>query len=478
VSSIPQHVWRPIDAAARWCWGTPTRQFSLVSMIVLMLGMGSIGWWINDQIGKRVVQQIALSNSIYIESFVEPLLQDLGDRTSLDSDETTTIDGILHDTPLGDQIVAFVVWGLNGHVLYSSSPEQVGQSFPPDDTLMGSYAGQVTWELISAADEEHIPPQHRSSDLLAMYAPIIDKGSGQVIAVAEFYQRADQLGREIESTQRVAWFVIVLVTCAMYTVLLRFVRQASDTIARQQSELSSQVARLTDLLTQNDELRGRMQQATHRAATLNERLLRHISAELHDGPAQYMGLAMLHIDRVAEYHEEHPTPPISEYVEIVQSSLNQAIEEVRAISSGLGIPQIDGMGLAEIVDLVVQNHERHTQSEVETEIGELPDQVSLAIKSTLYRVLQEGLSNAYRHGQGRGQHVRVVADGRHLTAAVSDRGPGFEPRPTVGGHQHLGIIGMRDRVESLGGRFAISSRIGHGTHLEVHLPLSDVAAQE
>lgn len=479
MSSIALPTWgRLFETSARWCWGTPTRRFNLVSLVILLLGMATIGWWINDQIAKRVIQQIALSDSIYIESFVAPSLQDLGARQRLNSSEIATFDSILYDTPLADQIVAFVIWGQQGLVLYSSSPEQVGQTFAPDDTLQLSYNGEVTWELLSATAELHIPEQHRTSDLLAIYSPIREKGTGRVIAVTEFYQRADQLGHEITLTQRITWLGIALVTAAMYVVLIRFVRQASDTITRQQSELSMQVMRLTELLAQNDELRDRMQQATHRAATLNERLLRHVSADLHDGPAQYLGLAMLHIDRVAEYHEEHPIPPITEYVEIVQSSLNQAIEEVRAISSGLGIPQIDGMALEDIVDLVIQNHERHTQSDVSYEVGELPDEVSLAIKSTLYRVLQEGLSNAYRHGQGLGQHVHVVASGSHLSITVSDSGPGFNLQQLGHTHEHLGIVGMRDRVESLGGRFNITSQIGLGTRLEVQLPLYDVAVQE
>jgi signal transduction histidine kinase len=479
VSSIALPTWgRLFESSVRWCWGTPTRRFNLVSLLILLLGMATIGWWINDQIAKRVVQQIALSDSIYIESFVAPSLQDLGTRERLDSSETATFDSILYDTPLADQIVAFVIWGQDGHVLYSSSADQVGRRFEPDDTLQQSYDGEVTWELIDSTDELHIPDQHRANDLLAIYSPIREKSTGRVIAVTEFYQRADQLEQEITSTQRITWLVIALVTAAMYVVLIRFVRQASDTITRQQSELSAQVMRLTDLLAQNDELRDRMQQATHRAATLNERLLRHVSADLHDGPAQYLGLAMLHIDRVAEYHEEHPTPPITEYVEIVQSSLTQAIEEVRAISSGLGIPQIDAMALEEIVDLVIQNHERHTQSEVNYDVDDLPDQVGPAIKSTLYRVLQEGLSNAYRHGQGRGQHVNVVVEGSYLVIRVSDNGPGFDLQKLGNTHEHLGIVGMRDRVESLGGRFSITSQLGHGTRLEVQLPLYDVAAQE
>jgi signal transduction histidine kinase len=86
----------------------------------------------------------------------------------------------------------------------------------------------------------------------------------------------------------------------MYLLLAGFIQQASDTIARQELSLRTQVAQLTDLLEQNAELHERVRRAATRTTALNERVLRRISAELHDGPAQELGLALLRLDHISQ----------------------------------------------------------------------------------------------------------------------------------------------------------------------------------
>jgi signal transduction histidine kinase len=90
---------------------------------------------------------------------------------------------------------------------------------------------------------------------------------------------------------------------------------------------------------------------------------------------------------------------------------------------------------------------------------------------TLYRVIQEALSNAYRHASGVDQQVRVLCAGDTLHIEVADGGPGFVGEPPGNGVEHLGVIGMRERVESLGGQFRINSVPGQGTTVIADLAL-------
>jgi len=457
----------------------PARQFMLVSSVVLILGMFSSGWWLGSQIEARVIDNTVSTNAVYIESFVAPLLQDIGGKTAMQDAKIATLNSILQGTPLGEEIVALIVWGPDGHVLYSSEPTQIGRVYPVTEDLEASFHGEVTWELNRQNDQPHIPPQNRSSLLLATYAPVRLAGTQQIIGVAEFYQAGDPLERDIALAQRRTWMIVAVVTLAMYLALAGFIRRASNTIVRQQSELGAQVKRLTELLTQNAELHERVRRATHRAATLNERYLRRISAELHDGPAQYLGLSLLHLDRVAAYHETHAEQPqMRDHVEAVQNSLTQALREVRAVSAGLGLPQLDGRTLEGVVTHVVKAHERQTKTQVELDLGELPEQASLSVKITLYRVIQEGLSNAYRHAGGVGQRVHVWTDADQLLIEVADKGPGFQRPATVEVEERLGLSGMRERVESLGGRFSIASQPGQGTLVRSSIPLRETNDDE
>jgi signal transduction histidine kinase len=296
-----------------------------------------------------------------------------------------------------------------------------------------------------------------------------------VIAVAEFYQAGDPLMEDIVASQRQTWLIIGVVTLAMYLMLSGFIRRISNTILWQQSELSSQVTRLTDLLAQNAELHERIRRATGRATTLNERFLRRISAELHDGPAQYLGLSLLHLDRVVAYFEVHPEQPdMSEHLDVVQSSVAQAMQEVRAVSSGLGLPQLDALTLSDIAIRVVRAHERRTRTQVQFTLDELPESATLPIKITLYRILQEGLSNTYRHAGGVGACVHIWANLGTLWIEISDRGPGFQPPSMSEWDEHMGLSGMRERAESLGGRFSITSQPSQGTCISASLPLNEV----
>jgi signal transduction histidine kinase len=452
----------------------PARQFQVASFFVLMLGMGGTGWWLSRQIEDRVMWNTVTINTLYIESFVTPLLQDLDNVSTMTQPDIQSVNNILHHTSLGKQLAAFIIWGQNGHILYSSDPTQIGKTYVPHEDLRAALGGQVAWELVGATDEDHIPKQRMSQRLLAMYTPVRLGETNQVIAVAEFYQAFDPLELDIAATQRQTWLAIGGATLLMYLLLYGFVQQASDTIIRQESALSTQVVQLTTLLRQNDELHNRMQQATHRAATMNERLLRRISADLHDGPLQDLGAAILHFDRVSADYEQYPERAGSRHAAIVQRSLSQVIQEIRAICSGLGMPQLSASDTGSVIAHVVKSHEQRTGTKVQLEIQDLPEDSIPSIKVTLYRILQESLSNAARHGQGLGQRVVVSGSEEEITIQVSDCGPGFDTSQFYDTGDHLGLAGMRDRVESLGGRFEIRSALGKGTLLRVSLPLSSI----
>jgi signal transduction histidine kinase len=207
-------------------------------------------------------------------------------------------------------------------------------------------------------------------------------------------------------------------------------------------------------------------------ATLNERFLRRIGSELHDGPAQDLGLALLKLDALVGHLEQNQEG--LEFVEEltgIQSPLQNAQKEIRAISTGLSLPQLVELSLPETVIRAVRAHERRTGSRVKLDVAPLPEQAALPVKITVYRVIQESLNNSYRHAGGANQQIRAFMDGDVLALEVSDDGPGFVPQPTATFNGHLGLAGMRERVESLGGTFSVKSEIGKGTQVSARLAL-------
>jgi signal transduction histidine kinase len=275
----------------------------------------------------------------------------------------------------------------------------------------------------------------------------------------------DTLQIEIDAAKQQSWVVVGAFMAGMYILLALFSKRTGDTIDRQKEELNDQVVRLTDLLDQNGQLHARVRQAAASVATLHERLLRRVGAELHDGPAQDLSLALMQIDTVIGQYEK------TELLTTIETALKNALAELRAISSGLSLPQLDGLSLAETISHAARAHERRTGTKVNLDLKDLPEQLPLPVKITVYRLVQEALNNSFKHAGGVGQQVSgYVSEGR-LFIQVSDQGPGFDVAEAVSLEGHLGLGGMRERVESLGGSFQIESQPGKGTRISASLNL-------
>jgi signal transduction histidine kinase len=461
---------------------TLAQRFMLASLAILVSGMIGIGAWVGQQIEEGVIQQTAATTALYLDSFVAPNLQELGEVDKLTPEHVTVLSHLLEDTPLGQKIVAFKVWDGQGRLLYSPNSTMVGQVFPIHEGLERAWQGEVVAEISDLQNAENILERASQSRLMEIYSPVRLRGTNQVIAVAEFYQTVDDLQEEIQVAQQRSWLVVGGATLVMYLLLAGFVQQASDTIVRQKSELNSQVIRLTDLLAQNEALHERVRRAAARTTALNERFLRRISAELHDGPAQDLGLALLRLDHVtARYTAHHPAglnSSTEEDLNVIQSSLERAMQEVRGIAAGLSLPQLTRLTLAEVLAKVVRVHEQRTKTKVTLYFDDLPEQAPLPIKITLYRLIQEALNNAYRHAGGLGQQVKVVGQTDQLEVEVSDQGPGFNGVSAADWDKCLGLVGMRERVESLGGLFQIQSKPGLGTKVIVSLSLQGMETDD
>ena len=451
---------------------TLAQRFMVASLIVLIAGMVGLGAWIGNEIETGVIHRTGATTALYVDSFVAPLLQELGSVDSLSPQYTDQLGKLLQDTPLGKQIVAFKVWDASGRVIYSTDKETIGKTFPMHEGLARAIAGQVSSKISQLEEEENAPERVFRSELLEVYSPVWLSGTNRVIAVAEFYQTLDALNHEVAAAQRRSWLVVGSAMLAIYLLLVGFVQRASSTIEMQKATVNNHISWLTDLLSQNKDLHDRVRRAAASLATVNERVLRRIGSELHDGPAQDLGLALLKLDALmSRWEQNQAAPQFLEELSGLQSSLQHAHKEIRAISSGLSLPQLAELSLPQTVIRAVRAHERRTGSRVKLDVAPLPEQAALPVKITIYRVIQESLNNSYRHAGGVNQQIRAFMDGDVLALEVSDGGPGFVPQPSATFNGHLGLAGMRERVESLGGTFSVKSEVGKATQVTARLAL-------
>ena len=159
------------------------------------------------------------------------------------------------------------------------------------------------------------------------------------------------------------------------------------------------------------------------------------------------------------------------------SAVRRAMTETRALSRGLSLPDIAGKPPGAILRTAAEAHALRTGHVAViddrcTAAPDLPD----AARICLFRFVQEGLNNASRHAGGRDLTVSITCEGGLLRATVADRGPGLpDPLPAATDGRGLGLAGLRDRVEALGGSFLVRKRTGGGTELTMTLETGDPA---
>lgn len=454
-----------------------TSRFMLASLVVFVVGTFGVGTWVANRIESGVIHRTSATTALYVDSAVAPTLQDMPTSDAITDEQRRQLDWLLTRTALSEEIAVFKLWGHGGRVLYSTEPSIVGNTYPVTPRLRAAWQGEVSAQITSLDDAEHEVERQHESRLLEIYTPVRRRGTDEVIAVAEFYQQTDGLDQELTTARRRSWLIIGGATLVMYVLLAGFVQRASATIVRQQRELSGQVHQLTNLLEQNTHLHDRVRRAAARTAALNERFLRRFSAELHDGPAQELSLALLKLDNVIVQCAALPgSDACASQLTAIQDSVQRALKEVRTTSAGLLLPQLGHLSLPDTIRHVVRAHERRTGTTVALVLGELPGDAPLVAKIALYRLIQEALTNAARHADAIGQRVAAATDDTMLTIHVSDRGTGFDATRVLASDEHLGLVGMRERVESLGGSLVIDSARGRGTTVIAHLPLDPDAA--
>lgn len=453
-----------------------SQRFMLAGLLTLFAGMLEIGFWVENQIITGVIHRAGATTALYVESFVAPNLQELGTSDEILPEHALALENLLSDTPLGQQIVAFKVWNTRGKMLYSNDPISIGKIYPMTEGLLRARLGEVVSEISGLEEEENQDLNEQYDQLLETYSPVWLSGTNQIIAVAEFYHLTDDLESEIDVLKRRSWLVVGFIIFLMYLLLSGFIRNASNTISRQQAELSQKVSQLTELLAENQKLNERVRKASASVALLNEGYLKRIGAELHDGPAQDLGLSILKLDSMIGKIEKNQLKPVD--LEIIsdltkiEKSMQTALKEMRGIATGLVLPQLTEMDLFDTVSHVVHKHEQQTNTKVNLEIEGETNGSALPVRITLYRLIQEALHNAYYHANGAGQSVCVKSDIDHILLEIADTGPGFDVSTILENTDRLGISGMRERVESIGGRFEIESTMGVGTTIRARLPKS------
>lgn len=207
-----------------------------------------------------------------------------------------------------------------------------------------------------------------------------------------------------------------------------------------------------------------------------------VARELHDGVVQVLVSSKFTLE-TAQLQLQAPAlraaspPALGRMLDTGIVRLNDALVEIRRVSRGLRPALLDDLGLAPALALMAEQAQQHCASAVRFAVRGEPRPVPTSQATALFRVAQEALANAQRHAQASRIDIVLRFHGREARLTVRDNGRGFAVRKVQDDRaEGIGLRNMRERIEGLGGRFAIAS-CRFGTRISAALTIAGAAAE-
>ncbi|OGO66881.1 MAG: hypothetical protein A2Z49_08465 [Chloroflexi bacterium RBG_19FT_COMBO_56_12] len=242
--------------------------------------------------------------------------------------------------------------------------------------------------------------------------------------------------------------------------------------------LAQSYANLAAVAIQNTRLFEEVRKGNQQLHALSQRLMKaqeeerlHLSRELHDESGQLLAALMVQLgllERDANHSEA-----VHELIAELKGTTNEIQDNLHQLAVNLRPASLDHLGLVTAVQQYVDEFSQQYGIQVEFEaIGMEGKRLHIQTETALFRVIQESLTNIVLHAQATHVDVLINLQNCQVITIVEDNGVGFLPT-SPNFDDHLGLFGMRERIEMLGGNFTIESSPGKGTLVRTEVPYDD-----
>jgi signal transduction histidine kinase len=226
------------------------------------------------------------------------------------------------------------------------------------------------------------------------------------------------------------------------------------------------------LLERSHQMQGRLRHLSHQVLMAQEEERKEISRELHDKVAQVLTAINVHL-ALLKMEAAGNTQGLKKKISNAQRLLQKSVKIVHRFARELRPTLLDDIGIIPAFRVYVKDFTKHTRIPVHFDCVGSVEQVNPARRTALYRVAQEALGNVAQHAQASRvtMNLRKVRNAVRMT--IKDNGKSFQVERVILGHKNrsLGLLGMRERIEMVGGNFKIDSVRGKGTTVQARVPL-------
>lgn len=317
---------------------------------------------------------------------------------------------------------------------------------------MRKQGNEDAWKFVLMTDvgKEHM-------DAIRVEATKLIESASRKLAVSQ-----EQVRRSLQLSR----FGIGVVTLAALLAFYLYLRQTNALKAsseRQQDVLQAE----RDLLERQvrERTASLAELATH-LQNVREEERGHLARELHDELGALLTAAKLDVARLKSRLGAQPAPEIAQRLQHLTEALNSGIALKRRIIEDLRPSSLSNLGLNASLEILAREFSERSGVEITT--GLEPVDLDEGRQLTIYRLVQESLTNVGKYAEARQVEISVHNYGGQVEVDIRDDGKGFDPA-RVKASTH-GLAGMRHRVEAAGGRLTVVSAPGRGTRISAVLP--------
>jgi hypothetical protein len=442
-NTIP-HLGFPFLVSITHWWRGLGQARQLTAALSIAIASASIGasCVVANHIQELFANRVGASTALYVDSVVEPLVQELAIKSYLSEQNRGALERSMSPASSGRPSVAFRIW-VSDQIVFSSRGELVGKQFSPTDARSRAFKGEVVASLGLEGDDEDDERALRVP-ILEIYAPVRQTGTNRIIALAETSELAVDLMQEIRAAQYTSYAVLAGGAVGLIVMLFSL----TGGLQRQIGELARQ--QIQDKLFNKQVCR-----ANRRVLETNDRHLRRLEKQLCAGPLQLIAFAQLRLDALREAPDK-----LGEEIDAITVALKECTQQIREVSSGLTPSDLQDLSAAEVISTAICLHEARTSSAVSCEFCDLPRDLPHLLKSCLYQFVEQALAKVFElAATGAKVHVRAKCEEDKLKVElVCHLQSG---RSWLAHTIETGFETLRHQIEALGGALSARSQSDH-----------------